>query len=92
MHVTPPMKPIKEICESKLVDASGYVNINKETMQHLKYLNVFGIGDCTTMPGKTAAAIASQSKVLFENLNSLMNGQELSSKVWLNDKIYSLFV
>jgi adenine-specific DNA glycosylase len=53
------MKPIKEICESKLVDASGYVNINKETMQHLKYLNVFGIGDCTTMPGKTAAAIAS---------------------------------
>lgn len=75
------MRPIKEVSESKLVDASGYVDINKKTMQHQKYPNVFGIGDCTTMPGKTAAAVAAESKTLFENLNSVMNGQSVSSVV-----------
>ncbi len=75
------MKSYDEIKNSKLADASGYVDINKQTMQHSKYLNVFAIGDCTTMPSKTAAAVAAESKVLYENLKSVMEGNSPSAKV-----------
>ncbi len=75
------MKSYDEIKNSKLADASGYVEINKETMQHSRYSNVFGIGDCTTMPSKTAAAVAAESKVLYENLKSVMEGNAPTVKV-----------
>lgn len=78
------MKPIEEVAKSPLVDAAGYVDINKETMQHMKYLNVYGIGDCTSMPGKTAAAVAAESEVLFDNLSSTMAGNEVTAKVRYN--------
>ena len=75
------MRPVDEIKKSKLVDASGFVDVSKETLQHKKYPNIFGIGDCTTLPtSKTAAAIAVQSKVLFNNLRDVMekkNGEKL---------------
>lgn len=80
LHVSPPMKAYDEIAKSKLADSSGFVEINKETMQHMKYPNVFGIGDCTTMPSKTAAAVAAESNVLIENLGKVMDGHELSAK------------
>lgn len=76
------MRPIDEIKKSKLVDASGFVDVSKETLQHKKYPNVFGIGDCTSLPtSKTAAAIAVQSKVLFNNLRDVMDGKQGNLKV-----------
>ena len=43
-------------------------------MQHSKYKNVFGIGDCTNVPtSKTAAAAAAQFLVLRDNLDALMD-------------------
>ncbi len=73
------MRPVDEVKSSKLVDAAGYVDVSKETLQHKKYSNVFGIGDCTTLPtSKTAAAIAAQSKVLFNNLKEVMDGKQAS--------------
>ena len=43
---------------SKLVDAAGYVDVNKNTLQHVKYPNVFAIGDCSNIPtSKTAAGV-----------------------------------
>lgn len=33
-------------------------DVDKETLQHKKYPNIFGIGDCTNLPtSKTAAAV-----------------------------------
>lgn len=44
--------------EKKLVDQAGFLNINKDTLQHVKYPNIFGIGDCTSLPtSKTMAAV-----------------------------------
>ncbi|CAF0767339.1 unnamed protein product [Brachionus calyciflorus] len=77
LHVCPPMKPFDEIKKSPLVDQTGYVDLDKHTLQHKKYPNVFGIGDCTNLPtSKTAAAIAAQSSILAENLGNLMNGKD----------------
>ena len=77
MHVCPPMRAVDEVKKSKLADAAGFVDVSKETLQHKKYPNVFGIGDCTSLPtSKTAAAIAAQSRVLFKNLNEVMDGKQ----------------
>jgi sulfide:quinone oxidoreductase len=46
--------------------------------QHVRYPNVFGIGDCCSLPtGKTAAAAAAQFLVLRDNLDALMAGRLL---------------
>ena len=58
LHVVPPMASPKEIRESPLAAANGYVDVNKDTTQHNKFPNVFSIGDCANLPtSKTAAAI-----------------------------------
>jgi len=81
IHVTPPMGPVKELKSSPIVDATGFVDINKETMQHVKYPNIFSLGDCSNAPvSKTLAAIGSQSGVLRRNLTNAVNGKELEDK------------
>jgi NADPH-dependent 2,4-dienoyl-CoA reductase/sulfur reductase-like enzyme len=59
LHVTPPMSsPDVLKAQSKLVDEAGWLNVNKYTLQHVTYKNIFGIGDCTNIPtAKTAAAV-----------------------------------
>lgn len=57
LHVTPPMSTPDVVRDSPLVDAAGFVDVDKNTLQHKKYSNIFGIGDCTNAPtSKTAAA------------------------------------
>lgn len=47
-----------------------------QTLQHKRYANVFGIGDCANVPtSKTAAAAAAQFLVLRDNLGALIAGQ-----------------
>lgn len=70
------MRPVDEIKDSKLADTNGFVDVVKETLQHKKFTNVYGIGDCTNLPtSKTAAAIASQSNIVYKNLLSTMNNE-----------------
>lgn len=74
LHVTPPMKTPDFLQNSKdLTDAAGFLEVDKYTLQHVKYPNIYGIGDCINTPNsKTAAAIAKQSYVLEQNLLSTM--------------------
>nr|XP_040582094.1 sulfide:quinone oxidoreductase, mitochondrial-like isoform X2 [Lepeophtheirus salmonis] len=81
IHVTPPMSAptILSDCKS-LVDGSGYLNVNKETLQHVKYPNIFGIGDCTNVPtSKTAAAVAGEVGVVRRNLWKFMQGKDINA-------------
>ncbi|EGC34038.1 hypothetical protein DICPUDRAFT_56106 [Dictyostelium purpureum] len=82
IHVTPPMGAPDVIKNSPLADpASGFVNVNKETLQHVKYDNVFSLGDSSNLPtSKTAAAITSQAPVLVSNLISHKMGLPLKAK------------
>ena len=53
------------IADSGLADPAGYLDVNKFSLQHTKYPNVWGIGDCTNTPNsKTAAAVFSQTETL----------------------------
>ena len=41
-----------------ITDGAGFLDVNKHTLQHAKYNNIFGLGDCTNLPtSKTAAAV-----------------------------------
>lgn len=81
LHITPPMRAVKEIRLSALSDESGWLNVNKKTLQHNKYPNIFSLGDTISAPmGKTAASIKEQYKVLVDNLISFMEGKELKAK------------
>lgn len=58
LHVVPPMGTPAELATCRaLVNEAGFVEVDKSTMQHIKYKNVFAIGDCSDSPNsKTAAA------------------------------------
>nr|XP_044620890.1 sulfide:quinone oxidoreductase, mitochondrial isoform X3 [Equus asinus] len=76
LHVTPPMSSPDVLKTSPVADAAGWVDVDKETLQHRRYPNVFGIGDCTNLPtSKTAAAVAAQSGILDRTISLIMKNQ-----------------
>jgi len=81
LHITPAQIAPREIGESDLGSAKGWVPVNKETLQHIRYENVFALGDVAQVPmGKTGGSIRKQYKVLVDNLIALMNGKTLEAK------------
>jgi sulfide:quinone oxidoreductase len=81
IHIAPPMGAPDFIKNSKLAGTGGWVDVNKETLQHNSYKNVFSLGDASSLPtSKTAAAVRKQAPVLVENLLSVINSSSLSGK------------
>jgi len=78
IHVTPPMKAPDEIGKSKIGSSKGWVPVNKETLQHVKYPNVFALGDIAAVPmGKTGGTARQQYKVVVNNIISMMEKGEI---------------
>lgn len=76
IHVCPPQTGHDFIKASPLADAGGWVEVNHETMQHVRYGDVFGLGDgCSTPNAKTAAAVRKQAPVVAENVLSVLRGE-----------------
>jgi sulfide:quinone oxidoreductase len=81
LHVTPPMGPPSFLATSALADKDGWVDVDKATLQHKRFSNVFALGDCSNLPtSKTGAAIRKQAPVLVGNLISAMSSQVLSGE------------
>ena len=81
LHVTPPMGPPPFIANSPLADEHGWVDVDRETLVHNRFPNVFAIGDCSSLPtSKTGAAIRKQAPVVVTNLIAAMNGKPLTAK------------
>ena len=81
IHITPDAVAPREVGESDIGSAKGWVPVNKETLQHVKYNNVFAIGDIAQVPmGKTGGSVRKQYKVLVDNLIAQMEGKKLPSK------------
>lgn len=78
IHVTPPMSAPDFIKDSPLAAASGWVEVDKETTQHVRYSNVFALGDCSNLPtSKTGAAIRKQAPTTTENIMAYLAGSVL---------------
>ena len=75
IHVTPPQSAPDFIKQSPLADEGGWVDVNKHTLQHNRFPNVFALGDASNLPtSKTGAAIRKQAPVLATNLMAAING------------------
>lgn len=61
-------------------DANGYVDVDKHTLQHARYPNVFSLGDAASTPNsKTGAAIRKQAPVVVENIDAYLKGRPLQA-------------
>ncbi|EDV95859.1 GH15540 [Drosophila grimshawi] len=80
LHAVPPMSAPDALTRCKqLVNEAGFVDVDKSTMQHTKYKNIFAIGDSAGSPNsKTAASAAAQSPVVYRNMIAALNGKPLS--------------
>lgn len=75
LHVSPPQKGNPVVADSALADAAGYVEVDPATLQHVRYPNVFGLGDAGNTPNaKTAAAVRKQAPTVAVNLIEVMEG------------------
>lgn len=81
IHVVPPMSSPDFIRNSPLAGDGGWAEVDKHTLQHVRYMNVFALGDCSNLPtSKTGAAIRKQAPVASQNIISLLAGQPLAAR------------
>ena len=81
LHTAPPSVAPKFIQESNLVNQTKWLDVDKHTMQHNTYANIFGLGDVCGIPtAKTGAAIRKQVPVVVDNLRLLIEADRLGGK------------
>lgn len=87
MHVVPPMRAPDAVKNSPLswkeggFAAGGWLEVDKETLRHRRFPNVFGIGDINGTPkGKTAATVKKSTPLVVQNLLDVIAGREPSLK------------
>lgn len=83
MHVVPHQSAPDWVKSSPLAtDApTGYVDVDKHTHQHVRYPNVFSLGDAGSTPNsKTGAAIRKQAPVVAANVLTQLAGKDPSEK------------
>lgn len=83
LHVVPPMRAPDVVKKSDLAwkeggfAPGGWLEVDKATLQHRRYKNVFGIGDINGTPrGKTAATVKKAAPVVAHNLVQVVAGAE----------------
>ena len=84
LHVVPPMSAPDFIQQSPLSykegPNKGWLKVDKYTLQHPDYGNVFGAGDVMGIASnKTGAAVRKEAPVLVHNLVATMEGKDPSS-------------
>jgi len=86
LHVVPPMSAPNPVRQSDLAwkdgpfAAGGWLEVDKDTLQHRRYPNVFGLGDVNGTPrGKTAATVKKSTPLVVQNLLDVMAGKAPSA-------------
>ncbi|MCG5514023.1 NAD(P)/FAD-dependent oxidoreductase [Ectothiorhodospira shaposhnikovii] len=84
IHVVPPMSAPDSLRNSELaareVPFTGWLEVDRFTLQHKRYPNVFGAGDINGVPiGKTAASVKAQVPVAVENMIRTIQGSQLNA-------------
>lgn len=84
LHVVPPQSApdwIKHSPVAKTDDPNGYVEIDPNSLQHVRWPEIFSLGDAGSSPNsKTGAAIRKQAPVVVENLLAAMEHRPLEGR------------
>jgi sulfide:quinone oxidoreductase len=87
LHVVPPQSAPDWLKATPLADPAnpnGYVEVDKNTMRHVRFPEVFALGDAGSTPNsKTGAAIRKQAPVAVENLLAVMDTTRERYDMWL---------
>lgn len=74
IHVVPPQVAPDFVAQSPLANTAGWVDVDPHTLQHVRFPNVFSLGDAGSMPNaKTTAAIRKQAPIVASNLIRVRN-------------------
>ena len=78
LHVVPPQVAPQFVADSPLAHAeSGFVDVDKFTLRHVRHPNVFGLGDAGSSPNaKTAAAVRKQAPIVAVNALAVLDGKQ----------------
>jgi sulfide:quinone oxidoreductase len=83
IHVVPPMRAPDALKQSDLawkegpMAAGGWLEVDKSTLRHRRYPNVFGVGDSNGTPrGKTAATVKKSVPIVAQHLVEVIAGRE----------------
>ena len=85
LHVIPPQRAPEVIRQSGLSWADkwtdqGWVEVDKHSLRHLRYPEIFALGDVAGVPkGKTAASVKWQVPVVEDHLIAAIEGREGSA-------------
>lgn len=80
IHVTPPQSAPDFVKHSPLANAAGWVDVDKHTLQHVRYPTVFSLGDASGLPtSKTGAAVRKQAPVVVNNLFAYLKQKQINS-------------
>jgi len=86
LHVVPPMRAPDPVRDSPLAwkeggfAAGGWLEVDKATLRHRRFPNVFGVGDVNGTPrGKTAATVKKSAPVVAANLIDAIAQREPSA-------------
>ena len=78
LHVAPPQSAPDVVKQSALAGPAGWVEVDRATLQHVRYPNVFSLGDASSLPtSKTGAAVRGQAPVAAGNLLAFLDGKPL---------------
>ncbi len=76
LHAVPPQKPLDFVAASPLAGAGGWIDVDPATLRHMRYPDVFALGDATNTPNaKTAAAARKQAPVVAVNVLAALEGK-----------------
>ena len=83
MHVVPHQSAPNWVKTSPLStdQPTGYVDVDKHTMQHVRYPNIFALGDAGSTPNsKTGAAVRKQAPVVAANVLRQLESKDPNEK------------
>jgi sulfide:quinone oxidoreductase len=88
IHVVPPMRAPDSLYGSPLAAIGAataedrkWLEVDRHTLRHVRYPNVFGIGDCCGTPiGKTAATVKAHAPVVTRNLIQAIQERETDAR------------
>ena len=84
LHLAPPQSSPKFVKESVLVNESGWLDVDLNSLQHKKYATIFGLGDVAGLPtAKTGAAVRKQVPVVVDNILKVLKNKTADNKDYL---------
>ena len=80
--INPTSKPHQWLVEAGVTDSTGMVDVNKYTLQHTRFENIFAFGDCIAGDlTRTMSAVISQCPVVKNNVLRFIHDKEPNG-VW----------